>query len=200
MSAKVEDLKNLTKFAQANGASKASAILAASVVLDPRVELKCRVPLCPHFGRCLTCPPNVIGPEKFRNILDRYAHALLVQKRYGKDDLRSENVTRFQDLEESPEYMTSMHAHFKDFADLMGAIESEAMKMGYRFSAAFAGGPCSYCQECAGPGQPCRHPFRARPSMEAMGIDVIATASSAQMPIELPAKDFITLTGLLLID
>ena len=36
-------------------------------------------------------------------------------------------------------------------------------------------GPCMLCDECDFEG-PCRHPHRARPSMEACGIDVYATA------------------------
>jgi len=54
---------------------------------------------------------------------------------------------------------------------------------------------------CAGvDGQPCNHPFEARPSMEAVGIDVVATAAAAGLAIELPAAEHPRWTGLLLID
>ena len=46
----------------------------------------------------------------------------------------------------------------------------------------------------------CRHPFEARPSMEAVGIDVVATAEAAGLSVELPAEDHPAWTGLLLID
>ena len=43
-------------------------------------------------------------------------------------------------------------------------------------------------------------PFEARPSMEAVGIDVVATAEAAGLSVELPAEDHPAWTGLLLID
>ncbi|OPY34487.1 MAG: hypothetical protein A4E32_00215 [Methanomassiliicoccales archaeon PtaU1.Bin124] len=201
MSATPKDLRALTSKAEEMGASKASTILASSVIMDPRVELKCRIPLCPNYGRSLTCPPNVIGPERFALALGRYSHAVLVQKRYDQKEMMAMLATTpYQELESSPEYLGRMRGMFKDFAAIMSGLEGEAMRMGYRFAAALVGGPCCQCDECASPGQKCRHPFQARPSMEAMGIDVIATAASAQMAIEYPARDYATLTGLLLVE
>ena len=48
--------------------------------------------------------------------------------------------------------------------------------------------------------EPCRKPFRARPSMEAVGIDVLATAAAAGLPVQMPATDDPVWTGLLLLD
>ena len=88
-----------------------------------------------------------------------------------------------------------------EFAGIMTALEAEAFKMGYRFAAAFAGGDCVLCDVCAGAaGEPCKHPFEARPSMEAVGIDAVATAEAAGLAIELPADEHPRWTGLLLID
>ena len=88
-----------------------------------------------------------------------------------------------------------------EFARLMTALEAEAFKMGYRFAAAFAGGDCVLCDVCAGAtGEACLHPFEARPSMEAVGIDVVATAEAAGLAVELPADEHPRWTGLLLID
>jgi predicted metal-binding protein len=83
----------------------------------------------------------------------------------------------------------------------MSALEAEAFGLGYRFAVALAGGDCVLCDVCVGPGgEPCRHPFAARPSMEAVGIDVLATAEAAGLPIEMPAAEHPCWTGLLLID
>ncbi len=55
----------------------------------------------------------------------------------------------------------------------MSALEREAFKLGYRFAAAFAGGDCVLCEVCEGiEDGVCRHPFEARPSAEAVGVDV----------------------------
>lgn len=199
MTASTKDLEHLVKAAADLGATKARAIMASSIIMDPRVELKCRVPLCPNYGRNLTCPPNVMGPERFALVLGRYSHAILVQKEYEWDTTRFKETT-FQQLESSPEYLIMMKDMFRDFLAVMGGLEGESMRLGYRFSAALVGGPCCLCDECAGPGQKCRNTFQARPSMEAMGIDVIATACSAQMPIIYPATENAIITGLLLVD
>ena len=44
-------------------------------------------------------------------------------------------------------------------------------------------GPCHLCNECD-PRNPCKHGLQARPSMEACGIDVFATARAHGFPIE----------------
>jgi len=83
----------------------------------------------------------------------------------------------------------------------MSALEAQAFKMGHRFAAAFAGGDCVLCAVCAGvDGWPCEHPYEARPSMEAVGIDVVATAEAAGLTVELPAAEHPCRTGLLPID
>ena len=87
------------------------------------------------------------------------------------------------------------------FAALMTALEREAFGLGYRFAAAFAGGECVLCDECVGQGsgEPCRHPFEARPSAEALGVDLVATAAAAGLDIEFPAAEHARWTGLLLL-
>jgi predicted metal-binding protein len=98
-------------------------------------------------------------------------------------------------------YEASLTDSQNEFARLMTALESAAFKMGYRFATAFAGGDCVLCDVCVGKdGEACRHPFEARPSMEAVGIDVVATAEAAGLAIEMPAADKPCWTGLLLID
>ena len=60
---------------------------------------------------------------------------------------------------------------------------------GYYKAFALACGPCWLCKTCGaarrggGPAA-CKHPDLARPSMEAAGIDVYATARAAGLPIE----------------
>ena len=85
---------------------------------------------------------------------------------------------------------------------LVNMIEAAAFKRGYYLAAGFTGGECSLCSKCISPlsGKPCRRPFEARPSMEAMGIDVIRTCSKARMPISLSSGKKVQWTGLVLLD
>jgi len=61
-------------------------------------------------------------------------------------------------------------------------LEREIFLTGFYKALGFGAGPCSLCGEC--PPEGCRHRDRARPSMEACGIDVYATVRSAGLPIE----------------
>jgi predicted metal-binding protein len=201
-------VKHLVDRAHALGADRAAPLPAASVVVDERVRLKCRVPRCSSYGRNLMCPPHVPGPDETRAALARYSDVLLVQQdipvsQAQVDDAlegRTYAESRVQDADVADcenEIVASQNA----FAKLMSALEREAFKLGYRFAAAFAGGDCVLCEVCAGVDDGvCRHPFEARPSAEAVGVDVIATARAAGLDIEMPAVDRASWTGMLLID
>lgn len=66
-------------------------------------------------------------------------------------------------------------------------IEMEAFFDGYHF--AFSMADCYLCETCTFPS-PCRFPDKARPSMQALGIDVFSTVKKQGMPIEiLKTKD-----------
>jgi predicted metal-binding protein len=60
------------------------------------------------------------------------------------------------------------------------AIEREAFIDGDYF--AFSMSDCSLCDGCSWP-EPCRNPKQARPAMQALGIDVFATARKQKLPI-----------------
>jgi predicted metal-binding protein len=65
-------------------------------------------------------------------------------------------------------------------------LEREIFLAGYYKALGFGSGPCHLCKEC--PEEGCKHPGKARPSMEACGIDVYATARLNNFPIKV-AKD-----------
>jgi predicted metal-binding protein len=217
-------LKHLIDRAHALGADRAAPLPAASVVVDERVRLKCQVPRCSSYGRNLMCPPHVPGPAETRAALARYADVLLVQQDIGVTQAEVDEALDGRTYADSRardggagatgdasgssagnaalvgcdgEIVAAQNA----FAQLMTSLEAEAFKLGYRFAAAFAGGECVLCPVCAGVDDGvCRHPFEARPSMEAVGIDVIATARAAGLEIEMPAVERPSWTGMLLID
>jgi predicted metal-binding protein len=83
---------------------------------------------------------------------------------------------------------------------LVNEVERKAMSMGFPYAMGLIGGVCMLCHECAGAGKACRRPYEARPSLEGVGIDVIKTAAQAGLPFELPPKEEIVWSGLILID
>jgi len=212
------NLMELEAFARDRGAYRAKIFSARQVVVDERVRMKCQIPLCPHFGRSLTCPPNVPTVEEFRTALGLYKKALMLQTRSA---IRGENET--YDKDEVKKFFTApgkipeVKEGEEDIADgdfrgakaaairlhkLVNEVESRAMALGFPYALGLIGGECMLCSECVGAcsGQACRRPFEARPSMEGVGIDVIRTSIKAGLPFDVPPKKEIIWSGLVLID
>lgn len=207
MSVVEHDLRTLCARAVELGACGARSLSAREVVVDPRVALKCRVPVCSSYGRNLMCPPYAPAPSEFLTMLERYTHCVVVQQRIpmtAKDVKRRFRGKSLDELVESKAYNKTLADSQNAFVGLLTTLESEAMGMGYGFAAALAGGDCCLCDVCVAAGgvadAACRHPFRARPAMEAVGIDVVRTTASAGLSIELPAAEEPVWTGLLLVD
>jgi predicted metal-binding protein len=88
---------------------------------------------------------------------------------------------------------------WKELETVVSAVEREALNKGYYLSLGLTAGTCRLCNTCD-LMWPCKHPWEARPSMEAVGIDVHKTAKNAGLSLKWNSKDFMTLTGLILID
>ena len=73
MQSKIEsDLNLLCEEAKILGADDAIVSPASAIVVDPRANLKCQVPICPNYGNNLMCPPYVMKASDFHEILLRY--------------------------------------------------------------------------------------------------------------------------------
>lgn len=198
------DLEKLCAVALSRGATGARPMSVRGVILDPRVKLKCMVPTCANYGHNLMCPPNVMPMDQFAEVLERYDQAVLVQYPIPLDRgfMKGAEGKRLEEVYEEGEYEKRMGRSEAEFMDLLGEVEKRALEMGYRFAAAFTGGACHLCEECVGQGsgERCRHPFRSRPSMEGMGIDVFLTAKNAGLGFEIPPRDRPVWSGLVLVD
>lgn len=195
-------MKGLVKAAKAHGATSAKIISARDVFVDKRARLKCLVPRCSSYGRHLLCPPSLMPVDEFKEILDCYESGLLIQVEADVDS--SDKSLKHLDNEvcEEIESETDSRKWQLKLLRLVNTTEAIAFKMGFYFAAGLAGGNCCLCRECVTPQsrRPCKHPFQARPSMEAMGIDVIKTCRKARMPVSLSSKNAVRWTGLLLVD
>ncbi len=146
-------MKSIIQKARELGATDAVEVGPGDVVVSHWVRLKCQFG-CPGYGRNLTCPPHSPSPHETSKILSEYTKGLLV-RRVGL---------------------------WSEFRRAMEELERFAFLEGYYKAFAFYPGPCDLCAECDVEA-PCRHPTQARPSMEACGIDVFATAKAAGLPI-----------------
>jgi predicted metal-binding protein len=171
-------------------ASSVTLIEVADIVVDERVRLKCQVPLCDSYYKNLMCPPYVPTVAEFREALNRYSRAILLQ-------VSAELEKTCANAPSEDVFLPAKKLH-----ELVHFGEKEAFTAGFRFAAGFIGGCCRLCDECVAVDgcKRCRFPFKARPSMEAMGIDVIATAEKAGLPVDsFPITNRVTWTGLILI-
>lgn len=109
---------------------------------------------CGNYGRALTCPPYSPTPDQTKRVLNSYSRAILM-KLPGES-----NVSH----------------------DIVANLERQVFLAGYYSALGFPAGPCGRCKKCN--LKHCVYPRLARPSMEASGMDVYATARENGFHIE----------------
>lgn len=146
------------------------------------VRLKCQIPLCEFYGVCKVCPPNILSVRQFREALQSYKRAFLVVLREEIKDLAS--------------YRTDFSAELK-LAEIVSQMELKAFQHGYYLAMGLCVGGCKLCPQCSPPSEPCRHPFKARPSAEGFGIDITAIAREVGVAVEWPPRKEVIFMGML---
>lgn len=129
------------------------------------VRMKCEFG-CPSFGQKGTCPPNVPSVDECREFFEEYNTAVafrIVQKMENSADRgewsRKTNKTLLQVEREI--FISGHHKAFLLFMD-----------------------ECRLCGTCAGSREECYKPAEARPSAEALGVDVFSTVRNIGYPIK----------------
>jgi predicted metal-binding protein len=182
-------LKDILARLRQQGASAVKLIPVSGITVDERVRLKCQIPLCDSYNKNLMCPPHVPSVAFFREALLRYTFAILIQ-------VTSPLPSTITDPSSAGVYAPAKKLH-----DLVNMAEKWAFEYQFRFATGLIGGCCRLCDECVAVrnGRFCRYPFKARPSMEAMGIDVVDTVSHAGLSTCFPVVNEVTWTGAVLI-
>ena len=132
----------------------ARIISPSDVEIAAWVRLKCQYG-CDGYGLSLVCPPYTPTAQQMRQVLDSYRRAVLVH--FSREARIKATIVELE----------------RDFF-LRGAWKVFGL----------GAGSCSLCKECDLEQQQCRHSDRARPAMEACGIDVFSTVKKAGFPIE----------------
>jgi len=199
----------LVKAAKDLGAAEAKVIRAADIVVEDRVVMKCRAG-CIGYGKKLTCPPHVPTPAEFRKVLSEYRYALLVKyisQAVADPDLIRSIYRYWLDPAAPADKKAQAETFWKEclgtttvFAPLMLELERLAFNAGNPFALAFINGSCRLCEKCNVKAGICIHPTQARISEHAVGVNMVATAKKAGMPIKFPVEGHPELMALLLID
>lgn len=154
------------------GFKRAAVLQAAEIVTGHWVRNKCQYG-CDRYGKGLQCPPYGMDSEAARKMIDSYSWAVLVE---GMPPGR-------------------------DFHERLLALEKKAFLAGFHKAFVFTAGHCPVCDKCPEEGD-CRFPGKARPSMEASGIDVYETAIQAGFTL-VPVQEkmhYVKYIGLLLLE
>ena len=137
-------------------------------------DLRCQYG-CGRYGQG-HCPPNSPTPQKTRDVLQDFSHALLLE---GEPP---GNVFQSKVLD----------------------AEKEAFLSGFHKAFAYWAGPCVLCATCAvgATDGTCRNTRDARPSMEGAGIDVYETVRRAGLNLRIlrDKGDYVKYFALLLLE
>lgn len=191
----------LVREAKRLGATSAKPIPANKVVLDERVRLKCVAPRCENYDRHLLCPPNLMSVGEFRRIVGLYRRAIVIQLESDFDSLDRSMSGLNGDLTRKVNRKAASLGWERRLHEIVNGVERLAFKKGFYLAAGLIGSHCSLCDECVGHGgEPCRRPYEARPSMQAMGIDVLKTCRNAGLTIAFSSKEKVKWTGIVLLD
>ncbi|UCF77984.1 MAG: DUF2284 domain-containing protein [Candidatus Eiseniibacteriota bacterium] len=141
-----------------------------NIVVGQWVRMKC-VFGCAEYGRNACCPPNVPPVSECRQFFKEY---------------RSGVVFHFQKRVARPE---DRHPWTAEVSQALLKLEREVFLLGYQKAFLLFMDSCGLCPECPGTPEECKQPRLARPTPEAMGVDVFSTVRQYGYPIEV-LKDY----------
>jgi len=162
------------------GVSDARLIGAARIRVEDDLARICKEPGCPGYGLGANCPPHVMPPEAFRQLLRDYPRALVFKFDVPTEVLLGEG--RFE---------VSRIVH-----ETAAALERHAVACGFAAARGLAAGSCKRifcaskknCRVIEGDGN-CRHPDAARPSISGLGVNFFELSRAVGWSIHKITRD-----------
>ncbi|AAR34081.1 DUF2284 domain-containing protein [Geobacter sulfurreducens] len=155
----------LQKLFQDGGARDYRWIDPEEIVVGQWVRMKCMFG-CSDYGRNASCPPNTPPVGECRDFFREY--------RLGA-------IFRFTKQLDDPE---ERHGWSRELNQKLLELERAVFLAGYPKAFLMFMDNCKLCRECARTRAGCRNLKHARPSAEAMGVDVFATVAKFDYPID----------------
>jgi predicted metal-binding protein len=180
MSLRQHDANKYHRLALDSGADRAQLIDVKHVIVAEWVRMKCRYG-CDEYGVGRLCPPRTPSVEDMRKVLDHYTKGLLFT---------------FDNVQKQGRYKK-----VKNHRELVYRLERRMFLDGYYRAFGMGCGPCRLCDGCD-VEEPCAFPEKARPSMEACGIDVYGTMANVgwELRVVQQRNDPYAMVGLVLIE
>lgn len=135
------------------------------IVVSHWVRMKC-IFGCNEYSATATCPPNVPSVSECEKFFKEYKEAVIFhfEKKVGKPEDR---------------FIWTKKTNLK-----LLKLEKEVFLSGYEKAFLLFLDSCNICQDCPGEKEKCKEPKLARPTPEAMGVDVYSTVRQWGYPIE----------------
>ncbi|MBC8466389.1 MAG: DUF2284 domain-containing protein [Deltaproteobacteria bacterium] len=168
-----QDLERYCQYALEQGADEAQVVDASKIPVEDAVAFKCRVPRCFGYNNCAQCPPHAPKPAEIRQLLKSYTHGVLFVSRVDSKLLKRDRNDK------------KRKAAFRAILEIVSKLESAAFYDGHYLAVGFSAGSCfsSLCDPKLGcqvlNGENCRFALKARPSMEAVGMNVYNLIASS---------------------
>ena len=140
------------------------------------------------YGKTLCCPPFVPDYEATQRFLQEFIRGIIIQYTFPLNGVAVENFAA-ADLSMS-----------NGLLEILLNLEREAFLQNHYKAFALKAGRCRLCKECN--LKQCVNPTKARPSLEACGIDVMALANDNGYQAEIlqAAVPELKIYGLLLVE
>jgi predicted metal-binding protein len=164
------DRLELESLFEKHGYTEFKWIEPEDIVVAQWVRLKCTFG-CGEYGRNAACPPNVPSVAECRQFFREYATAA---------------VFHFHTSLENPE---DRHAWSREINLRLLELEREVFLSGWHKAFLLFMDSCGICPECTSDRAECKSPKLARPTPEAMAMDVYATVRQYGYPIQV-LKDY----------
>jgi predicted metal-binding protein len=168
-----DDLERYCRLATESGATDARILKSEQVAIEYRAAAKCSIPKCDIYGTTINCPPYAPSPEAMKKIVAEYEYAIFIRLILPSAEMAYEKSLDQKKATVDP----------RKIFEIVSRVESRAFYDGYYFAMGFGGGNCklTFCHdaECNAmtPGKGCRHGLKARPSMEAVGMNAFKMAA-----------------------
>lgn len=140
------------------------------IVVSHWVRMKCMFG-CREYGKNACCPPSTPSVDECKNFFGEYAECA---------------VFHFQKNVEKPE---DRHEWTKEIDARLLKLEREVFLAGNPKTFLLFMDSCDVCETCAEERTKCKNKRSARPTPEAMAIDVFSTVKQLDYPIEV-LKDY----------
>ena len=188
MDAKLKiDLKKLQAKAMELGASATKVVKVPKIKTGAWTRMKCQFG-CPNYGATLCCPPYTPDYEQTQKFLSEYQYGVIVEYTMNIEGVQPQDFAS-ADLKMS-----------NGLLEILLGLERDAFLLNHYRAFALKAGRCRLCDKCN--LKKCVDPTKARPSLEACGIDVFALANDNGFKMEVitgPVKE-LKIYGLVLVE